>query len=142
MIQSLKLANFKNFKDASLKLGRFTVLVGTNASGKSNVRDAIRFLHGVGRGYGLAEILGEKWGAGGELQWKCIRGGPREIAYQGSPDFSLSCRFGLRSEYFLYDITVDASDTESGPVVAHESFRWKKSVGYETVSTRTRGGGS
>jgi predicted ATPase len=34
-------------------------MVGANASGKSNVRDALRVLHGVGLGYPLAEILGE-----------------------------------------------------------------------------------
>lgn len=49
MLTRLHLTNFKNFADATLELGPFTVLVGTNASGKSNVRDALRFLHGVGK---------------------------------------------------------------------------------------------
>ncbi|MGD9101036.1 MAG: AAA family ATPase [Anaerolineae bacterium] len=26
-----------------------TILIGTNAAGKSNLRDAFRFLHGIGR---------------------------------------------------------------------------------------------
>ena len=60
MITSLHLEHFKNFEDATLKLGPFTVLIGANASGKSNIRDAFLFLHGIGRGYSLAEILGEK----------------------------------------------------------------------------------
>ena len=42
MITELRLRDFKNFKDATLKLGPFTVLVGTNASGKSDIRDAFR----------------------------------------------------------------------------------------------------
>ena len=58
MITSLRLVNFKNFADETLKVGPFTVIVGANASGKSNIRDAFRFLHGIGRGYTLAEILG------------------------------------------------------------------------------------
>ena len=62
MITSLRLVNFKNFADETLRLGPFTVIVGANASGKSNIRDAFRFLHGIGRGYTLAEILGgEVW---------------------------------------------------------------------------------
>ena len=65
----LRLENFKNFKNATLELGPLTVLVGTNASGKSNLRDAFRFLHGIARGYSLAEIIGEKWIEGGVLQW-------------------------------------------------------------------------
>jgi AAA15 family ATPase/GTPase len=58
MIHSLQLTNFKNFQATALSLGKFTLLVGTNASGKSNLRDAFRFLHGIERGYSLAEIFG------------------------------------------------------------------------------------
>ena len=47
MFKSLRLERFKNFKDATLELGPFTVLIGSNASGKSNIRDAFRFLHGI-----------------------------------------------------------------------------------------------
>ena len=43
MLTSLRLVNFKNFADETLKLGPFTVIVGANASGKSNIRDAFRF---------------------------------------------------------------------------------------------------
>jgi predicted ATPase len=86
MLTKLQLKQFKNFKDASLALGPLTILVGTNASGKSNVRDAVRFLHGIGRGYRLAEIIGEKWGEGGVLQWRGIRGGTREAGFASSRD--------------------------------------------------------
>ena len=65
MITSVKMVNFKNFADETLKVGPFTVIVGANASGKSNIRDAFRFLHGIGRGYTVAEILGGKYGPGG-----------------------------------------------------------------------------
>ena len=60
MIKKLCLTNFKNFKHAELELARFSVLVGTNASGKSNLRDAFRFIDGVSRGYTSAEIIGAK----------------------------------------------------------------------------------
>ena len=60
MITSLRLVDFKNFADETLRAGPFTVIVGTNASGKSNIRDAFRILHGIGRGYTLAEIIGGK----------------------------------------------------------------------------------
>ena len=79
MITSLRLVNFKNFADETLRLGPFTVIVGANASGKSNIRDAFRFLHGIGRGYTLAEILGGKYGQGGQLEWTGIRGAMNEI---------------------------------------------------------------
>ena len=41
-----------------------TLLLDANAAGKCNVRDALRFLHGVGRGYTLADTISEKWGKG------------------------------------------------------------------------------
>jgi predicted ATPase len=95
MLKSISLESFKSFREATLPLGPFTLLVGTNASGKSNLRDAFRFLHGIGRGYSLAEIIGEKWGEGGELQWKGIRGGMREVAFSGAKRFSVSVRLTL-----------------------------------------------
>jgi predicted ATPase len=93
MLTKLRLKNFKNFKDAELHLGGFTVLLGTNAAGKSNIRDAIRFLHGIGRGYTLAEIIGGKFIEGGILQWSGIRGGLNEIAFRKSHEFELEVSF-------------------------------------------------
>ena len=79
MITSLRLVDFKNFAGETLRVGPFTVIVGANASGKSNIRDAFRFLHGIGRGYTLAEIIGGKYGAGGQVEWEPIRGATNEI---------------------------------------------------------------
>jgi len=80
MISKLVLSGFKSFSQyQTLKLGNFSLLLGANASGKSNVGDALRFLHGISRGYTLLEIMNEKRGIGGELIWKGIRGGLKEI---------------------------------------------------------------
>src|SRR5580692_11100967 len=93
MFTSLRLERFKNFKDAELKLGPFNVLIGANASGKSNIRDAFRFLHGIARGYSLADIIGAKYGEGGERVWSGIRGGAREIVLAGHRSFALTATF-------------------------------------------------
>ena len=71
--------DFKNFADETLRVGPFTVIVGTNASGKSNLCDAFRVLHGIGRGYTLADIIGGKCGTGGQSEWTPIRGAANEI---------------------------------------------------------------
>ena len=91
MITSLRLVNFKNFADETLRLGQFTLIVGANASGKSNIRDAFRFLNGIGRGYTLSEILGGKYDAG----WDAIRGAPGEIVRSGARSFSLEVEMFL-----------------------------------------------
>ncbi|MGB8953787.1 MAG: AAA family ATPase, partial [Tumebacillaceae bacterium] len=81
MLTKLRLKNFKSFEHAEFDLGPVTTLIGTNASGKSNVRDALRILHGISRGYTLAESIGEKYAEHGFLQWKGIRGGTREMVF-------------------------------------------------------------
>lgn len=130
MIQELRLRGFKNFLDATLPLGNLTLLVGTNASGKSNLRDAFRFLHGVSRGYTLAEIIGEKWIEGGVLQWKGIRGGTREAAYHGGSVFSLEMKMLLPVVFHkfpfrklhIYRIDVELNENGRPPRVVRESL--------------------
>ena len=128
MIQELQLKGFKNFLDATLPLGNLTLLVGTNASGKSNLRDAFRFLHGVSRGYTLAEIIGEKWIEGGVLQWKGIRGGTRKAGYCGRSTFSLQIQFCSpeAKRTYLYRITVSVSNGEHPPRVLQESLYFRR----------------
>src|SRR5437899_12382925 len=89
MFTKLRLERFKNFRSAELALGPFTLLVGTNAAGKSNIRDAFLFLHGLGRGYELEDIFGEVRGEGGELVWRGIRGGTRGITFNGEEKFGI-----------------------------------------------------
>ena len=119
MITSLRLVDFKNFADETLNLGPFTLIVGTNASGKSNIRDAFRFLKGIGIGYSLAEILGGKYGDGGQLEWAGIRGAMNEVARLGSDKTPLPRTFSLTAEMnhagrnTLYSINVGYNPSES-----------------------------
>ncbi len=112
MITSIRLVNFKNFADETLRVGPFTIIVGANASGKSNVRDAFRFLHGIGRDYTLAEIIGGKYGPGGQREWEPIRGATNEIVRQSPPSgseessFSLEVALNLNGTNLRYSITV------------------------------------
>ena len=112
MITSLRLVNFKNLADETLHLGPFTLIVGANASGKSNIRDAFRFLHGIGRGYTLAEIFGGKDSAG----WRPIRGAANEVMRFGHDQFLLAVkmqssrltRFGVEGYRYSIQIRRDA----------------------------------
>lgn len=56
MIQSIRIANFKSFQDATLPLASLTMLIGPNASGKSNALEAIRLLSLLAKGQRLDEI--------------------------------------------------------------------------------------
>ena len=115
MITSIRLVNFKNFADETLRVGPFTVIVGANASGKSNIRDAFRFLHGIGRGYTLAEIIGGKYGPGGQLEWAPIRGAADEMIRFGRHAFSLEVEVKEgRYSGSKYSIEVSMDKTRPG----------------------------
>ena len=115
MITSIRLVNFKNFADETLRVGPFTVIVGANASGKSNIRDAFRFLHGIGRGYTLAEILGRKYGGGGQVEWRSIRGAANEIIRFGQSLFSLEVGVNLNGIELHYSIEVSSLPDKDNP---------------------------
>ena len=125
MIRRLRLLNFKNMQDAEWMLGPYTILIGTNASGKSNLRDALRFLHGVARGYSLADVIGGHY-EGGALVWEGIRGGPKEIAYWGTKFFRLDVDFILSSnpaEIGEYSIEVQPIGPNGFPVIVAETLK-------------------
>ena len=125
-ISRLKMTNFKNFENEALHVGPFTVIAGANASGKSNIRDAFRLLHGIGRGYSLADALGGKYGPGGQEEWRPIRGAFNEIARFGNGGFSVEAVVGKRgSSKLTYSLTAEADE------VGHTGFLVKReSLGY------------
>ena len=130
MITSVRLVNFKNFVDETLQVGPFTIIVGANASGKSNIRDAFRFLHGIGRGYTLAEILGGKYGAGGYMEWAGMRGATNEIIRFGNSKFSIGVQANAESGVLNYTLAAEYDDFRSGGFrVTHEEL----SNGGETI---------
>lgn len=56
-IEKLRVTNFKSFNDLEIELGQFNVLVGANASGKSNFVQIFRFLRDIKRD-GIRNALG------------------------------------------------------------------------------------
>ena len=121
MITSLRLEDFKNFADETLHVGPFTVIVGANASGKSNIRDAFRFLYGIGRGYSLAEIAGGKHEAG----WKPIRGATNEFArFRNSTAASEADRFSL-------EVEMKPGRTAMSRVILRDNAKYRIAVRFE-----------
>lgn len=114
MITGIRLRDFKNFRDTRLSVGRFTVIVGTNASGKSNIRDAFRFLHGIGRGYTLPDIIGGKYGVGGQVEWPQMRGAANEIVRFQKIRFDITVDFSAEDCVGQYSIGVARDPTSRG----------------------------
>jgi AAA15 family ATPase/GTPase len=112
MWKNLKLTNFKSFREADIPLGPFTVIVGTNASGKSNIRDAFRFLHGTGLGSSLLETIGRKE-SDGQIIWNGIRGGTQEIAHGNAGSFACEATLQSGDETITHSIQVGVDNGRS-----------------------------
>lgn len=108
MLTSLTLDDFKSFRHAELELSRLTLLVGANASGKSNVFDAIRFLQGLALGMSVVDVLRGRWEGGREI-WPGIRGGAAEIARQGAHALHLVPRGSFDGRVTWLDVSCELS---------------------------------
>lgn len=61
-IKNIKVANFKSFQESELSLGKFNVIIGANASGKSNFLQIFNFLKDI-RDHGLDSAISLQGGA-------------------------------------------------------------------------------
>lgn len=106
MITSVTLNDWKSFEAAKLFIDPLTVIIGTNASGKSNIIDALTFLNRVGSGLLLTSALQ------GDSITSGMRGGLEWAARQPGNIFKLSVgvRFGDSTAY-EYELTCVINDS-------------------------------
>ena len=102
MIKEVRLENWKSFPNATLYLDPLTILIGTNASGKSNVLDALDLLSQIAQGREFSSILqsGSKTlGFRGGAKWAALK-----------PETSFTVAALIQTEQpnleYLYSITV------------------------------------
>ncbi|RUS97378.1 hypothetical protein DSM106972_084810 [Dulcicalothrix desertica PCC 7102] len=55
-IKSIHVSNFKSFRDSYIELGKLNILIGANASGKSNFLQILKFLRDI-RNFGLDNAI-------------------------------------------------------------------------------------
>jgi len=56
MLSEIEIQNFKSYKKATLPLSPLSILIGANASGKSNAIEALRILNWIAQGQKLNAI--------------------------------------------------------------------------------------
>jgi predicted ATPase len=105
MLKKLILENWKSFRYAELPLDPLTVLIGTNASGKSNVVEALEFLQRIANGENIETALA------GDKTLSSIRGGVELAARKPGTEFTL--RVFVYGEYakkdYYYSITIETN---------------------------------
>lgn len=84
MLTAITLENFKSYRQATLPLSPLTVLIGANASGKSNVIEGMRLLSWLAQGQRLSAI--QYAVQSGD---RVVRGTVDDLAYQRGEFFGL-----------------------------------------------------
>lgn len=96
MLRRLRLVDFKSFADEAVELAPLTLLVGANASGKSNCLDALRFLRETVADQGIGEILdGEQRPGAVPDAWQGLRGGSKEASRIGAESFLIESSWDI-----------------------------------------------
>jgi predicted ATPase len=88
MLKKIRLTDFKSFVDEEVELAPLTLLVGANASGKSNFLDAIRILQGLSLGLEVAQILEGEENSRPDA-WPGLRGRTQEAPRSGTSAFAI-----------------------------------------------------
>ncbi|GAA5528583.1 ATP-binding protein [Herpetosiphon gulosus] len=103
MIHSITFRRWKSFFDTTLYLDQIMVLIGMNASGKSNVLDALSLLKALADGEELQEALGN------------LRGGAEWCVLQGYDSFELEVEIHQNEidksqEKYIYTIRINVKN--------------------------------
>jgi energy-coupling factor transporter ATP-binding protein EcfA2 len=77
MIRKLTIRGFKSIRDAVVPFGPLTAFVGANASGKSNLLEAIRVVQGMALGYSVRDVLDGRHEEVTRSRWPGVRGGSK-----------------------------------------------------------------
>ena len=87
MLASFTVEHFKSYQDAAtLKFAPLTILIGANASGKSNVVEALRLLSWIAQGNKLSAIAHTVQGGD-----QAIRGKVEDLGFRNESWFQLGC---------------------------------------------------
>jgi predicted ATPase len=130
MIQSFTIENFKSYKKAVLKLAPLTVMVGANASGKSNALEAIRFLSWMAQGQKLSALQFEI-----NQNNAAIRGQLWNIFYREKKEFTLGCSMYDKALPYAWDLNVsfDLRQSKELHISKESMYLDTKEMLYESI---------
>ncbi len=96
--------HYKSLEYLDLKLGKTTVLVGPNATGKSNVIDCLRFVSDLFR-HGLDQAVSDRHGIDSLRQWSPTR--PYQVSFEvraREPGIEVQLEFAIESSQGAFSI--------------------------------------
>ncbi len=118
MLKELHLQNWKSYQSAHLFFDPITVLIGTNASGKSNALDAMQLLNRLANGVNITSALA------GDTNIQGIRGGLEWACLKNEKKFSFSVVSQPRDDDQIeYHYKIELGVIENQAVVFEESLK-------------------
>ena len=109
MITKLRLKNWKSFKDSTLYIDPLTVLIGVNASGKSNILDAFDFLKKLFTpSYSFTDAVND------------IRGGKDWIIRRGETECCLEVFVNENGKEYIAKIIISKTENEIECAVSND----------------------
>lgn len=99
MIKEIRLQNWKSFEESVLYIDPLTFVIGTNASGKSNILDALSFLSDSAKGIPVNDIA------------QNTRGGIDWMIRKGADAFTLKVVVDARGGDLVYTLSCRKQDT-------------------------------
>ncbi|MCB0634992.1 MAG: AAA family ATPase, partial [Lewinella sp.] len=101
MIKHVNLYNWKSFSEANFYIDPLTVVIGTNASGKSNILDALDLVQKISLGNQITSAINgdsKSGGLRGGMEWIIKRGEDKckiEIIIGDSQNESLEYQYSI-----------------------------------------------
>jgi hypothetical protein len=106
MLKSIDIENFKSYRKQTLPLASLTLIIGANASGKSNALEAFRLLNWISQGQKLS-VLKHRL----EDSEQTLRGQVNDLAYLDSTSFKLGCQ-STDADWNRFDIELSIRNDE------------------------------
>jgi len=108
MIKEITFKKWKSFDEATLFIDPLTIIIGANASGKSNTLDVLLFLNRLASGVGISQAIN------GDVNLSPLRGGFEWICQKPSKQFTIIAlvEFSEKKEY-RFEITIQVNETRA-----------------------------
>ena len=105
LINSITLENWKSVESATLYIDPLTILIGTNAAGKSNILDAFLFLNRIASGLSIQEAIE------GTTTIKPLRGSSTWVVKKPATCFCIKVTFDHKGVDYIFSISVKFEDS-------------------------------
>jgi predicted ATPase len=129
MLSRIKIKNFKSFVEAEIRLRPLTVMIGANASGKTNFIEALGLLGWMASGRSLSQIHSAV--RDGELR---LRGSLQQLTYHGNErPIGFEVDVDVKSDVAdLLHLVLEVLVYESGLSIHRETLTTRETTIYST----------